>query len=383
MIFFVNDTGFINGGASKVCIESILGLSDMDLELNFVYSKGPLDVRVENANIKVIKISSSKFFSTSNFLFFSKLDSSKNLFVVHSWNKNISLSIFSALKKSKIILFNHDYSAFCPNGGYFNFKTNRDCNYNPMGFNCFTSNCDKRNYFFKILRIMKHAFQNKIVNKIKNNIIYINVSKYSHDIIRKFDATKNFILLDNSPKIIPVNFLHKPKHPIHHLAYIGRLSEEKGILDLIKIVKKNKYKLIIFGDGSQVIKKLLTQDADKFDFRGWKSHEEIIKELSLVNLIVFPSKVRETFGLVPLEFLHLGIPILAPDQSPLFYSKYRSKLNFFKRGCVDSLADKIKYLTIKKNISSLKSKNYIKSSNSSFNKYLKKLSKIIYENHNT
>lgn len=84
--------------------------------------------------------------------------------------------------------------------------------------------------------------------------------------------------------------------------------------------------------------------ADSVHFLGWRSHEEVLREMAEADLVVAPSDgSQEGFGLVVAEALAVGSPILASD-IPVFrevLGGLDEQCEFFSVGNVDSLADKI------------------------------------------
>jgi glycosyltransferase involved in cell wall biosynthesis len=102
------------------------------------------------------------------------------------------------------------------------------------------------------------------------------------------------------------------------VGYIGRLSSEKGILNLIKSVEyfkndENNIKFLIIGEGSlndELHKFLKDKDLeDKVIFFGWKSHEEISDCLNELKLLVVPSYTEGLPNII-IEAMACGTPVL-------------------------------------------------------------------------
>ncbi len=103
------------------------------------------------------------------------------------------------------------------------------------------------------------------------------------------------------------------------VGYIGRLSEEKGIINFIKatsdfLTPETDLKILIGGDGP--LKKDLISyiDNDKtnsvFDYVGWIRHEELPDYLNKLRLLILPS-YSEGLPNIMLEAMACGTPILA------------------------------------------------------------------------
>lgn len=102
------------------------------------------------------------------------------------------------------------------------------------------------------------------------------------------------------------------------IGYIGRLSVEKGITNLIEAVPKlieDNNKIMICGDGklfSMLTEMLDEQDIDhsKVKLTGWISHDELPKYLNRFKLLVLPS-YTEGLPNIMLEAMACGTPVLA------------------------------------------------------------------------
>lgn len=103
------------------------------------------------------------------------------------------------------------------------------------------------------------------------------------------------------------------------VGYIGRFSEEKGILPLLHATqeilnKKPDAKFLFIGDGvlRETIEQYLRENnlGDKIILPGWISHESLPDYLNRMKILVIPS---DTEGLpnVMLEAMACGTPVLA------------------------------------------------------------------------
>lgn len=102
--------------------------------------------------------------------------------------------------------------------------------------------------------------------------------------------------------------------------FVGRLAEKKGVTYLIEAMKRVKAKLVIVGEGplrgelqEQVKRQLL---GDKVIFMGARSHDELPEIYASADVFVTPSitakdKDKEGFGLVILEAMASGVPVVA------------------------------------------------------------------------
>lgn len=103
------------------------------------------------------------------------------------------------------------------------------------------------------------------------------------------------------------------------VTYIGRLHEEKGVLNLVKAVPRiinahEDVKLVLVGDGR--LEKEIRRYVDKYHFEssvaltGWVPHQELPDYLHASKLLVLPS-YTEGLPHAMLEAMACGTPVLA------------------------------------------------------------------------
>jgi glycosyltransferase involved in cell wall biosynthesis len=99
-----------------------------------------------------------------------------------------------------------------------------------------------------------------------------------------------------------------------YFLYVGRLSVEKGIDTLLSAWQglDGSFKLRIVGDGPLAQKvKQASQINPSIEWLGTKSSQEVYALMGTAACLVFPSQWYETFGLVVVEALACGTPVIA------------------------------------------------------------------------
>lgn len=146
---------------------------------------------------------------------------------------------------------------------------------------------------------------------------------YSEKLIREWDLTKyvNKIsiahehFLDNAKFNIQRQYINREKV----VGYIGRLSEEKGIINFIQAIsvlvkEKSDIKFFVGGDGNlrEYIKDYLGKEIldNRVEFTGWISHDDLPSHLNQLKLLVIPS-FTEGLPNIMLEAMACGTPVLA------------------------------------------------------------------------
>lgn len=102
-----------------------------------------------------------------------------------------------------------------------------------------------------------------------------------------------------------------------YLLYVGRLSKEKGIYDLVKAMKFNDKKLLIAGEGPEreKIEQLIKQEKLKkrVQLLGKIKPEEVREYVRKAHAIVVPSVWYENCPYSVLETIAIGKPIIGSN----------------------------------------------------------------------
>lgn len=99
--------------------------------------------------------------------------------------------------------------------------------------------------------------------------------------------------------------------------YVGRIEKEKGIFDLIEAFRlfqciDETSKLLIVGSGSCEVKlKEMVRTMTGVTLIQGTSQMQLAEIYNSIDFLVFPSRVPESLGLIPIEAMMCGIPVLS------------------------------------------------------------------------
>lgn len=191
--------------------------------------------------------------------------------------------------------------------------------------------------------------------------LYCALLKLADTIVFTSDTVRKYSKLDESiidkSVVIPLTHLNqfpqliKPVSERHGLITIGKLRKYKGFDVLIKAMLKIETTLTIIGSGEEekTLKNLISSLnlSNKVVLITGLSDEQVMSELSKSKIFILPSiNEAEAFGLVQLEALSLGIPVINTNlKSGVPEVSINDKSGFtVKPNCSDSIASMVNRL---------------------------------------
>lgn len=175
-----------------------------------------------------------------------------------------------------------------------------------------------RNSSLFTLFLLKDIFYFRFLNALKNVRNVVTFSSYHVEVFKKyFGQSTDFTVMKN----LDANLLSKydpAKNPNRSFVYLGRLTKEKGILELVKIWPKDKsFRLDIFGDGS-LRDELCTsiRGRENIHYHGLIKSEDVDRQFKSRLAVIIPSRCSEGFPTVIGEAVRNNMYVLTSDISP-------------------------------------------------------------------
>ena len=239
--------------------------------------------------------------------------------VVHVFNSwpFITPAAFAACKNYPIVLTAPNYRLGCPAG--IPMRGGQVCtkcidSRNPLWaaiHRCYRGNFFASIYVAITTIIMKICFIKKIAKVIV-------LSGFQREMFLRMGFRDDQIEIKVTPLSLDIVEIIPYSERSIDLAFFGRLSEEKGVLELLSFWEtsslREDYKLHVFGGGplqSEVDRKC--QKLTNTVFRGQASEEEAVKYIGQSRLVLVPSRWFEGLPLVMQESFGLGTPLLVSD----------------------------------------------------------------------
>ncbi len=238
---------------------------------------------------------------------------------LHIFQHQLSPSILFPLKKRKIpvVYTVHDLKPLCPNYKMLtNNKVCEMCKGNKY-YNVLLNKCTKDSLLASALSMFE-AYIHKFLRVYDNNIDhFITPSKFYRDKMIEWGMPKEKIT--HIPNFIDPTAFEPNFNPGNYFLYLGRLSNEKGILTLIESVKywTNDTKLKIVGDGplkDEIHSHIKSNKLEeKIELLGFKQGEELKGLIRNSKSVIMPSEWYENGPLSLIESFAYGKPVIGSD----------------------------------------------------------------------
>lgn len=241
-------------------------------------------------------------------------DTPRTVYHLHGWSKVLSPAVFRALRPvaPRLVISAHDFFLVCPNGGYFNFQSQRLCSLRPMGLRCFLTSCDRRNYAHKVWRWVRQGIRQALcdLGEGVGMVLAVHEGMIAH--LEDGGVPRHKLRALRNP-VVPWRRARVQAERNRTFVFVGRLDQDKGIDLLAGAARRAGVPLRIIGNGP--LRSLLATRFPEAEQVGWKTQAEIADLTGDARVVVMPTRVRETLGLVALEALTSGLPVVVSSHA--------------------------------------------------------------------
>lgn len=234
---------------------------------------------------------------------------------LHIYYGKLTASILSVLRRHQIPIVQtlHDYKAICPT--YSTIRHGKYCDLCRVGnyWHATRYKCN-RGDLKRSIASTTEAYISYILGAVHSIDKFFAVSEFQRKLLiarglpeSRVMTLYNFVRTDLENK--------KVSDQAKHFLYFGRIEKEKGVFSLVDAAARiPELPLIIAGDGKETEKlQMHIRDlgATHIKMVGFKSGEKLQKLINESLCVIVPSECFETFGLVLIEALALGKPVIA------------------------------------------------------------------------
>lgn len=241
--------------------------------------------------------------------------------VVHVHNVQNVGALQASLAHAPTVLTTHDYRWVCPADNFFHERPQAVCE-RTCGLGCFATTIAKRcvtprpryaAYFYRRAKWgIKHADR------------FAKVITPSGGAREKYEASgfgkANISVLPYFCALEPAD-TPRPIPDPPTITYLGRVAPNKGhehFIEALGRLPESVQGRMVGSISDEVADSLRTmaerhECAGRLQFYGWASRSEVVELLDQTSVFVFPSLWPETLGIVGIEALSRGVPVVASD----------------------------------------------------------------------
>lgn len=358
-ILIINRNHFVGGGADRVYLNTgkLLEANGYDVAYFSTLNDNNLDSNEKEYFVSNIKTRNGSFYSkikgVKKYLYnneasdnLAKLikDFKPDVAHIHLFYGVLSSSILKTLNDFNIPIVTtiHDYRLLCPANAMLD-KSGQICEKckNDKFYNCILKRCSEGNVFQSGV-IATEAYLRKFVFDplvLVNHFIFVSeFSKNKHISFDKRYTKKSSHLYNfgtssgSESKVIKGDYLF----------YYGRLSKEKGILNLVNAAKKTNSKLKIAGSGPQkdeVLNEI--KGFSNIEYVGFQSGLDLNNLIKESSFVIVPSEWYENNPMTIVESFSYGKPVIGSNIGGIPELVNENTGYIFESGNLESLINSI------------------------------------------
>jgi glycosyltransferase involved in cell wall biosynthesis len=263
----------------------------------------------------------------------------------HTIYHHISPSILGVLKKLAVptVMTLHDFKLICP--AYHLFNKGAVCEKCAGGrvHHVLANQCIKGSLSLSSV-IMAEGLLHNVLGSYRDNVdFFISPCRFYID---KFVSwgwdRRQFVHI---PNFVDASGFQPRYAPGKSVVYFGRLSPEKGLLNLIRAAARARVSLRLLGAGpqaEQLHEEALKTGADAV-FAGHLTGEALHAEIQASRATVLPAEWYENAPMSVLESYALGKPVIAADIGGMSEIVSHGESGWlFASGSIEQLADRLR-----------------------------------------
>jgi glycosyltransferase involved in cell wall biosynthesis len=241
------------------------------------------------------------------------------------------------------VLTLHDYGYACPISTFYIYPTGRICTLRGLSKECRRCQCiapgaDK----LKALHVARLAGQRYLYRVPQRLRHFIAVSEFSLDVLRSYlPPEAEATVLPNPVEVED----HGPSDVAEHreMLFVGRLTREKDPVTVARAAHGAGLPVRFAGDGPMVAD--VREANPEAETLGWVKPEDVRALYRQARAFVMASTWYETAGLVVLEALSQGLPVIVSDKcASREYVEDGVNGLWFEGGSVSELQTKMRLL---------------------------------------
>ncbi|MEM8621884.1 MAG: glycosyltransferase family 4 protein [Pseudomonadota bacterium] len=234
-----------------------------------------------------------------------------DVYHLHGWSQIFSPAVFAALAsvRSRLVVHAHDFFLACPNGAFWDYGAEATCHRRPLSFSCLKARCDRRSHVQKFWRAGRHAIRQGAFGFDASGPEILLIHRAMSPFFERagFSPARLTVLPNPVAEAVaaPVS-----ASEARHFVFVGRLDPEKGALAAARAAVEAGVDLRLVGEGPE--RPSIAALSPPPVMTGWLERGAVTAEIRRARALVMPSRYAEPFGLVAVEALRQGVPVVLP-----------------------------------------------------------------------
>lgn len=331
-IVILNDLSEPKGGATALALASALALCKRGLPVTYLTGDQGDNPDLTNAGAEIVALGGQRLLAGAPLKslvdgvwngraramvarWIARNDTPHTVYHLHGWSQILSPAVFAALEpvRERLLISGHDFFLACPNGAFANLTTGAVCPARPLSLACIGSACDRRGAAHKLWRMVRYAVQRHVLRPtVSPHVLAIHGDM--RPFLRRAGIPDAAIFTLPNP-VVPYSSTRIEAERNGEVLFIGRLEATKGPDLAAQAARLAGATIRFIGDGA--MSDQLRRDYPEARFEGRRTPDEIRAFACNARLLVMPSRYPEPFGLVAVEALWSGLPVVLPDTALL------------------------------------------------------------------
>lgn len=217
----------------------------------------------------------------------------------------------------RIVMTAHDLHLVCPNAGlrWFHRRgwAHGDAMRTRQWSYLLTRRWDHRGWAYSTLKLAQHVWNYRLRDRRRVLDAVMAPSRFAQQALT-WHGMSAVVVPNPAPRVARVA-PDRPREPLR-LIFVGRVEPEKGVAELLRwLPVPFDGVLTIVGDGTALAecRSIVSNRGlgEAVQFAGYQPRERVMEMIAASHVLVLPSLVYESAGLVLLEALSVGTNILA------------------------------------------------------------------------